>query len=273
MVCDDQLELPATATKHLSALDVSHFRLRQLADGVSNGTALWLGAQCLSFYLADTLPKPRPASPKTRPSVLELGSGIGYSALFLAAAGYDVLATDTSHVVSSVLARNIAFNTHNLPLTAGRILVRELDWTCIPQQWDWDSPVAIASSAPRSPTAMPSPSTPLRPPFDLIISSDTLYAPELVTPLLRSLHAVACQSYSPTAPRRSAPIYLCLERRDPALIDHALAEASSIWGFRVDRIPRRKIAKALDRAGVRWAAEDWEGIEIYRLTLRRDQQQ
>ena len=51
--------LPAHQTKHIQTLQypfLTHtFHLSQLADGRDNGTALWLGAQCLSAYLADSL--------------------------------------------------------------------------------------------------------------------------------------------------------------------------------------------------------------------------
>lgn len=47
--------LPATHTKQSKFLTIpivsSVFQLAQSDDGVSNGTALWLGAQCLSAYL------------------------------------------------------------------------------------------------------------------------------------------------------------------------------------------------------------------------------
>ncbi|KAI6011626.1 hypothetical protein EDC04DRAFT_767418, partial [Pisolithus marmoratus] len=51
------LPLPAHQTKHLPTLTYpficSTFHLAQSSDGTSNGTALWLGAQLLSAYLAD----------------------------------------------------------------------------------------------------------------------------------------------------------------------------------------------------------------------------
>jgi protein N-lysine methyltransferase METTL21D len=48
--------LPAHATKHEKTLhypflDVG-FNLMQLDNGISNGTGLWLGGQCLALYLA-----------------------------------------------------------------------------------------------------------------------------------------------------------------------------------------------------------------------------
>ena len=76
--------------------------LYQRDDGQSNGTALWLGGQCLSLYLVDiarkavtirekatassssleapshTASRDMPALP--RPKAIELGSGIGLTA-------------------------------------------------------------------------------------------------------------------------------------------------------------------------------------------------
>lgn len=47
--------------------------LKQVNDGTSNGTMLWLGAQCLAVYLVD----------KKKHKVVELGSGIGFTAWVL----------------------------------------------------------------------------------------------------------------------------------------------------------------------------------------------
>jgi len=73
---------PAHLTKHIPLLvcpfNNSSFALSQRADGVSNGTALWLGGQCLAMYLAHNLPRCHLAS--KRPSAIELGSGIGFTA-------------------------------------------------------------------------------------------------------------------------------------------------------------------------------------------------
>ena len=48
---------PAHRTKHLALLRYPFrntvFDLAQSNNGLTNGTALWLGAQCLSLYLAD----------------------------------------------------------------------------------------------------------------------------------------------------------------------------------------------------------------------------
>jgi len=109
------------------------------------------------------------------------------------------------------------------------------------------------------------------PPFDLIVTSDTIYSPELVQPLLRTLHALCYASKAALPPpARSPPVYLCIERRDPYLIDSTLSEARSIWGFTVTRIPHKRISKAMEKGGVKWDKEDWEGIKIWKMTLNKE---
>ncbi|VDB82824.1 unnamed protein product [Peniophora sp. CBMAI 1063] len=278
------MTLPAHHTKHLPILETrfqsSAFSLSQRADGISNGTALWLGAQVLSSYLADALPAPKPSADAHRPCILELGSGIGFSALALATLGYDVQATDTSHVIASVLEPNITANAKRLSPNAGRISVRELDWTVPPEHWNWDHASTIASPAALTPSSAPADPTNIatfnlqersypHPPFAAIISADTLYEPALVTPLLRTLHAAASLSPSASSSSRSTPVFLCVERRDPAVIDAALEEAVNVWRFSLERVPKRKLSKALDRAGFTgWKAEDWDGMEVYKLVLK-----
>ncbi|EGN95417.1 hypothetical protein SERLA73DRAFT_112904 [Serpula lacrymans var. lacrymans S7.3] len=271
--------LPAHHTKHLRSLSysfgISSFSLSQLDDGRSNGTALWLGAQCLSLFLADIHKRLFTANTNP-PRVVELGSGIGLMALALSSLGCDVLATDVKDVTSTVLLQNIAANSAQLPINAGSIQVRELDWTVPPDHWTWHNDNVIAAAGPLNP---PSPSGSsvhlLNPPFDLIVSSDTLYSPELTQPLLRSIRALCIASahaYSP--PRtRGPPVYLCLERRDSSLIDQALLDARDTWGFRVERIPHKKVAKAMEKGGLKWHKDDWAGVEIWKLTLEFPQRE
>ncbi|KAG6854628.1 hypothetical protein C0991_004230 [Blastosporella zonata] len=251
---------PAHHTKHLPVLVCptprATFHLTQSDDGISNGTALWLGAQCLSAYLA-TLNRP-PGS------LVELGSGIGLTALVMASLGWRVLATDIPHVISSVLSPNILTNLHRLPPASGSIQVSELDWTIPPDAWIWNSPSAIASAS-----LTTSHTNTQQPPFDLICTADTVYTPALIQPLLRSLHALCTLSIAAAPSARPPPVYLCLERRDPVLADRCLADAHDTWGFHLERIPPRKIAKAIQKAAMNWPKEDWEGIEIWKLTLPR----
>lgn len=188
----------------------------------------------------------------------------------MASIGWDVLATDIPNVISTVLSQNIKRNAAVLPADSGSIEIRELDWTVPPAKWSWDNDTFIASCSTEAASDLKPSSFRLDsiiqtigPPFDLIVSSDTIYSPELVQPLLRTLYALCGASSAPRCP----PIYLCIERRDPALIDRTLAEAKSIWGFNVVRIPRRKVAKAMDKGGVKWDPEDWAGVEIWKFTL------
>ncbi|KAF9053588.1 hypothetical protein BDZ89DRAFT_938999 [Hymenopellis radicata] len=212
---------PAHATKHLPILQYGPFTLAQSDNGLSNGTALWLGAQVLSAYLtALNLPVGR---------ALELGSGIGLSSLTLAALGWSVVATDLPDVIDAVLAKNVAANDVHQ-----RILVQHLDWTH--SQVLTEDPV-----------------------YDLIITADTIYSPSLIRPLLDTIHAFATRS-----PR--AHLFVCLERRDPPLIDSFFAQAHQL-GFRTDQIPSRKLSKALKKAGIEWSREDWEGIQLWKLRL------
>lgn len=180
--------------------------------------------------------------------------------------GWDVLATDLQDVISSVLSSNISRNRPQMSPSSGAIEVRVLDWSVPPDQWVWDDCTRIASQVVQkySPTARHSPI--LAPPFDLIISSDTLYTADLVTPLLRTLHELCKVSIS-SPEARSPPIYLCVERRDPGLINRALSEARNRWNYQVEIVPHKRLAKAMAKGGAHWEMGDWDGVEIWKLTL------
>jgi hypothetical protein len=277
---------PAHATKHLPHLICpfasSSFSLAQLADGVSNGTALWLSAQCLAMYLAHNLPRSLNANQR-RPRALELGSGIGFTAwapllhlvsfsswiyticrLALASLGWDVLATDIPHVIQSVLKNNVTNNLTALPPNSGTVQVRELDWVVSPDNWAWDHNSIISHSSPLRPSPASCQSS-LCPPFDLIISADTVYASELLDPFLRTLYTLSTLSTSLSL--RPPPIFLCVERRDSLLLDRLLADASGKWKFAVERIPNKKMARSLEKSGVYWEKSDWDGVELWKLRL------
>ncbi|KIJ16828.1 hypothetical protein PAXINDRAFT_168284 [Paxillus involutus ATCC 200175] len=222
--------LPAHHTKHLSTLTYTSnghtFHLDQRDDGISNGTALWLGGQVLSAYLVNELKGSRVRArvgEQRRPRAVELGSGIGLTALVLCSLGYDVLATDAAHVCDSVLRRNIAANLQHLPSNAGTIQVRVLDWNIDSDRWQWDHPMRITPDE-NSSNQDGATENSLGPPFDLIISSDTIYDASLIDPFFRTVRALS--TFSLPGQTLIPPLFLlALERRDPQLVDNALSHA------------------------------------------------
>ncbi|KDQ33220.1 hypothetical protein PLEOSDRAFT_1091377 [Pleurotus ostreatus PC15] len=253
--------LPAHLTKHLPLLHYpfrnNNFLLAQQNDGFSTGTALWLGAQCLSAFLAENF------TSRNRLKVIELGSGIGLTALAMSSLGWDVLATDLPHIISSVLAQNIS---RNLTRLSGSIQIQELDWTAeLP--WDDRSPGVTISTS--SSASLPEAGA-LSPPFDLIVTADTIYTPELIQPLLRTLHALSKISVVPGS--RPPLVFVCLERRDPELVDRFLACARDPWHFHTEQVQRKKITKAMEKSGLKWQREDWDDVEIWKLRWEAETQ-
>ncbi len=185
--------------------------------------------------------------------------------------GWDVLATDLPDVIESVLSDNIAKNTPNLPLGSGMIQVRALDWTVPHDLWSWDNDSTIASPTGVIPSHAPADGVSrLGPPFDLVITADTVYSPALAQPLVLTLKALSelSQYQSSSGSVRYPPIYVCLERRDPNLVDQTLALAGEMGAFVAKRIPPNKVAQAMDKGGLLWDREDWDGVEIWTLTRK-----
>ncbi|TDL27350.1 hypothetical protein BD410DRAFT_740300 [Rickenella mellea] len=283
MTCTHDV-LPAHFTKHHPTLvypfGTHVFYLAQLNDGTANGTALWLGAQCMSVFLVDAVRQIKPKSQRRRPKAIELGSGVGLTALVLASLGWDTLATDIEHVTRSVLEQNVKQNTDSVHPDFGSVQVRVLDWTVHPESWTWNNPPTIASHSlhkPDSEFSTPSNHDELfLPPFDLIVTSDTLYSPELITPLLRTIHHISMESIASTTSGQKGetsrgngpPVYLALENRDPRLTQSFLEQAREVWKFSVERVPNRKVTKSLERGSILWDKEDWAGVEIWKLSLR-----
>ncbi|BGP45851.1 hypothetical protein JCM10450v2_001686 [Rhodotorula kratochvilovae] len=191
------MNLPAHATKHLPLLDYI------LPDGTpvhiaqdnttpdSTGRTVWLGAQVLSVYLHDLLSSSSSSSTRATQRAIDLGSGTGLVALSLAALGYTTLATDLPALVAGVLGSNISSS----PFPPTQLAAHPLDWFTPPEELSFPSGH--------------------EPPFDLIATADTVYAPSLCAPLLRTLAHLSLAG-GRAAP---APVFLALERRDPALVE------------------------------------------------------
>lgn len=199
--------------------------------------------------------------------------------LVLASLGWDVCATDIEPVVSAVLRPNIAHNASGAQKIIGDVQVRELDWTVAPSAWCWSDSLRIASSASSADgpgcyakRELAGGGEEAAPLFDLIITSDTLYSPSLVVPLLRTLHRLCVLSQSneessPKKPSKPPPVYMALENRDPALVASFLTQARDDWGFSTTRIPDRRVGRAIERCKMAWKRSDWEGVEVWKLLL------
>jgi len=132
-----------------------------------------------------------------------------------------------------------------------------------PENWSWVDGKSVSSpSLPKDPPI----EVPHGPPFDLIITSDTVYIPQLAGPLLRTIRTLASLS---SAEGKSPLILLCFERRDPLLIDRTLNDARRVWGFKLERVPHKKLVQAMEKAGLRWDKDDWDGVELWRLKLTK----
>lgn len=171
--------------------------------------------------------------------------------LAIASLGYHVLATDLAS--AHLLKSNIAFNKLALPPDAGTVKAMALDWTELPSQWN------LADEGSEEDDHF-------KPPFHLIITADTIYKEELVQPLLRSLHALALES-TPVGSANSPLILVCLERRDPLLLNSVFERARNDWGFKVQRVPATKVRRAVEK-GLRceWG-DGWSAIELWKLKL------
>lgn len=143
------------------------------------------------------------------------------------------------------------------------VQVRVLDWHVPSDAWNWHDSSRIASRARSSQVSRVLPNEGiLHPPFDLVVSSDTLYDASLIDPFFSTLKALCLQGRDPTSsvPQKYPLVLLALERRDPELINTALARSP----IPLTRVPTRKLGKALERAGIRWKPADWDGVEVWK---------
>lgn len=225
------MALPAPETKDLPVLHhplpggntaLLNQRARDQGEGTT-GTTLWLGAQVLSAYLAKHGADSRSREPKL--CALELGAGVGLLSLTLAEMGYDVLSSDIDPVVA-ILESNMKANW-----ALGSVAVTKVDWL--------DPP-------------------PLEGEFDIIVTADTIYTPDLVDPLWN------------TVARYSGPAttsYVAVENRDPRLMEAAYERGKEL-GFDVKRINANRIVKAVERVWGWKKGEGWEGVEIWKAKYR-----
>lgn len=155
--------------------------------------------------------------------------------------GYEVIATDISEVIESVLRDNVDNGLATVSSGKDGIEVVTLDWETV-------------SATGNLPEYL------IGKKIDTITTSDTFYAPHLLRPLLATLRTLSdTQKTQPV-------IYVGLERRDPGLIDKALHEARSM-GLNLNRIDKGRIDKLMFEAG--WDGEEWDDVEIWKGKFAR----
>ncbi|TIA99932.1 hypothetical protein E3P96_02770 [Wallemia ichthyophaga] len=221
----------------------------------TTGSTLWLSAQLLSAYIEQSGIKDRLKNDKRR--CLELGSGVGLVGLALANnKSNEVLLTDVSKVVDRVLLRNVKSNDYS------NTQVGVLDWSTEPEAIDWKAIRCFIRISDMQwlteRRQIDRGEHVLRPPFDLIVTTDTLYERTLTPQLLKHISYHLNQSGHSKA-------LIGLERRDSALIDEALSMITGM-GLKLQQIPQQSLSKAVrDEYG--WQDDEiWSGCELYKLS-------
>lgn len=188
----------------------------------------------------------------------------------LSALGYSVLATDIEPSLTSILMPNIKGWTSSSSTWSGPLCVCRLDWnlpinyrsiqSCLKStlhpghiqdgliDLNHDSDENVQDTELESKIE-----------FDLIVTTDTVYTSELIRPLLTTLKSLSDLSTRPP------PIYLALERRDPALVENFFNMAEQL-NFKADQIDHSSLVQLTEQMG--WDLEDWEGVEIWKLRQR-----
>lgn len=185
----------------------------------------------------------------------------GLLPLSLHHSGMDCVATDIASV-AVLLDMNLCTANRSGALDAPALEARSLDWFVNPVEWNWARRDITGSGVDKDDV-----SSLLAPPFDFIVTTDSVYHPSLTQPLLRALHALSTPPYAPST--KPPPIYLALEARDPDLIAAFLDSARTDWAFKCSRTDNARLEKLLGKGGLGWSADDWEGVQVWKLQLDR----
>eukprot|EP00892_Ulva_mutabilis_P000937 jgi/Ulvmu1/10844/UM007_0018.1 len=121
------------------------------------GTAASAGAHAPDTAVLK--PEAPPPSPRPLRTVLELGGGVGLTAVVAAACGASVLLTDGLPSALRLARKNVAANAHLLQGSSGLVKVRHIDWTNLDGMHAAAPPPAPATAAsPRLSATTPAPS-------------------------------------------------------------------------------------------------------------------
>ncbi|KAJ9127329.1 hypothetical protein QFC24_000736 [Naganishia onofrii] len=183
--------------------------------------------------------------------------------------GYQVTTTDIDPPMTQVLRPNIERNVTRMNLTP--ITVTELDWCNLPASDGKGIPDAQIDVE----HALLHGGRQWNQPWDIVLTTDTIYHVDLVQPLLRWIRILSVTSQSandnglessdPQTPVYP-PVFVALENRDPTLVANALALANS-YGFVTKRISQSRVDKCLAKTGWSWdrsLKSDYDGIQIWK---------
>lgn len=190
----------------------------------------------------------------------------GLLSITLSALGYTVLTTDIEPAISQVLLPNVQAWIEKSHQWAGSLCVCKLDWTQPIDQRITHSTLQSGLvkegvvNLNRLEGSSQSDDHTTNTHLDLIVTTDTVYAPELIDPLLKTLDELSSGSSRPPL------IYLALERRDPGVIESFLKKSQEFMNFKTNRIDHQVLVKLTTQMG--WELDDWEGVEIYKLRRR-----
>ncbi len=176
------------------------------------------------------------------PFAVELGAGIGLLSILLALLGWTVKATDIEPSLTAVLSPNIEANRQKIAASgSGNCDARHLDWL------DADAALPFQTHCP----------------IDLVLTTDTLYVPELAAPLFRTIRKLATPGHT--------RVFVALERRDPGMVDRTLADATKEHGMRFEPIARDTLRRDADRFGnPGWDWDELEDVQVYECFFELD---
>lgn len=199
---------PAYNTKQVSVLRCTiagkTYDLEQNDTSRETGSTLWLSSQVLCEYLSEVYNKGA-----KQKSVIELGSGIGLTALVLNSIGFKVTASDTGAVCEKFLRPNLVRNKGD------GVEVLQLDWL------DGQGEGLICGS------------------FDVVVASDVVYETTLVPGLCATINKVM---------QKSTVLYVAQEVRDPGVFAQFLERLSGL-GINGAQVPHAKISKIMRGSG------------------------
>ncbi|KNE56010.1 hypothetical protein AMAG_01854 [Allomyces macrogynus ATCC 38327] len=229
-------------------------QIAELTDTHHHGTTVWPAGETLCFYFRDLAAKSINGLAGKR--VLELGSGTGILAIYLALLGAAVVATDQDvPVILDNLRANVDRNRPSALTGTGAtsydIIIAAHNWGTTPGP-ALDRLARLPASSWASGIDNDLSTAGLQSmPWDYIIAADCIYTLEPLPLLLQSIDCLVGSGPSKTV------VLVAMERRDPLVSDQFVGQSKAL-DFVVAKVPRSKLNKDVAH----------ESMEVYKLTRR-----